>query len=182
MSFGQPPQMIGQRFFVARNFFADQHQIDFQSAQMPEGVRGKNFAHHFHIPQMSDRHDDDRHVARDTLRPERALAGARASETGWGRAQLRLREEDVPGELLEELDIVRPDMETAQLELRTGPRGFKSAGRNAELRVALGQSNDRLPRVRHHRHDGKLEASIGSDRDPPAQAENRIKHSAGALR
>ena len=29
MSFGQPPQMIGQRFVVARNLFADQHQIHF---------------------------------------------------------------------------------------------------------------------------------------------------------
>jgi hypothetical protein len=67
----------------------------------------------------------------------------------------------MPGELLEELDIVRPDMEAAQLELRASPRGFKGADRNAELRVAFGQSNDRLSRVRHHRHDGKLKRPLG---------------------
>jgi hypothetical protein len=63
MSFGQPPQMIGQRFVVDRNLFADQHQIHFQSAQMPKGVSGENFAHHLHVAQVSDRYDDDRHVA-----------------------------------------------------------------------------------------------------------------------
>jgi predicted methyltransferase MtxX (methanogen marker protein 4) len=95
---------------------------------------------------------------------------------------LRLWENDMPGELLEELGIVRPDMEAAQLELRAGPRGFKGADRNAELRVAFGQSNNRLSLFRHHRHDGKLEASVGIDRDPPAQTENRIEHSASAFR
>ena len=84
-------------------------------------------------------------------------------------------------ELAEELAF-HADMEAAQLELRASPRGFKGADRNAELRVAFGQSNDGLSRVRHHCHDGKLKASVGIDRDPAAETENRIEHRASAFR
>jgi hypothetical protein len=39
MRLGEPPKIGGQRFFIALHLFADEHQIDLQSAQMPKRVR-----------------------------------------------------------------------------------------------------------------------------------------------
>ena len=60
---------------------------------------------------------------------------------------MRLREEDVPGELLEELDIVRPDMDAARLVSNSGG---SADGDSVTIKCAtqIGRSSDARRRRR----------------------------------
>ena len=63
-----------------------------------------------------------------------------------------------------------------------GPGGLKSAPASVELRIALGQRDDRFARLGDHGDERKLKALVRQDRDVPAQAEDRIEHGADAVR
>src|SRR5213078_5079704 len=81
LRFGEPAQLAGQRFVVARRFLAHEHEIDLQATQIPEGMRGQNFAHDFDVAEMTDHNDDNRQVARNALSPKRPLTLSSAAET-----------------------------------------------------------------------------------------------------
>ncbi len=182
LRFNELAQLGGQRFFVARRFLAHQHQIGLQSAQMPEGVRGQNFAHHFNVAEVTDHNDDNRQVAGNALPPERALTFRAAPETRGWRSQLSLRKDDVGRQLLEGLNISRADVEPAHLKLGMGPRGLEGARARVKLRVALGQRDNGFARLCHHGDERKLKSFVRQNRDMPAQAEDRIEHGADPVR
>ena len=175
VGFGEPAQMGGERLLIAVHLFADQYQIDLQSAEMPESVRRQNLPNDLDVALMADRHDDDRQVARDPLRPERTLTRHAAPEPGRGRPQTRLREKDVRAEMLKKLHVSGADVEAAHLELGMRPRHLKGARRDAKFRVALDQSNHRLARFGDHGDEGKLQALIGQDRHATTQTEDGIE-------
>ena len=176
LRFNEPAQIGGQRFFVAGQFLVHQHEIGLQSTQMPKGVRGQNFAHHFDVADVTDHDDDNRQVAGNALPPESALTLPAAAETRGWRSQLSLREKDVCRQLLESLNISRADVEPAHLKLGMSPRSLEGTRARVKLRVAFGEPNDGFARLRGHRDQRKLKSLVRQDRDIPTQAEDRIEH------
>src|SRR5207244_4411260 len=78
--FGEPAQLAGQRFVITRRFLAHEHEIDLHTTQIPEGMRGQNFAHDFDVAEVTDHDDDNRQVAGNALSPERPLTLRSAAE------------------------------------------------------------------------------------------------------
>ena len=174
--------MVGQRVVVAGQLFADQHEIDFQAPQVPEGVRDQNFPHDFDVAQVANHDHDNRQVAGDALPPERMLSFDAAAESRGRRPQLGLRKENERGELLKGLHIAGANVQPAHLELSVGPGGFESARAGVKVRITLGQRDDRCARIRHHRDERKLKALIRQHRDLSPQAEDRIEHGPDTFR
>ncbi len=182
LRFGELAQVSGQRFVITRRFLAHEHEIDLQATQIPEGMRSQNFAHDFDVAEVTDHDDDNRQVAGNALPPERALTLGPAPQTRGRRSQLGLRKDNEGRQLLKDLHIAGADVEPAHLQLGMGPCCLKSACASVKLCVALGQSDNRFARLRHHGDERKLKSLVRQDRDAPAQAEDRIEHGPDPIR
>src|SRR5918996_3930840 len=174
--------MVGQWFVVTRHFFAHQDKIHLQAAQMPEGMCRQYFSHDFHVTEMTNHDHDNRQITRDALPPERSLTLGAATETCRRRSKLRLWKDDEAGELLKDLHIGPPNAEPTHLQLGTGPCGLESARASVKLRVATRECDDRFARLCHHGNERELKSLVRQNRDPPAQAKNRIENGAHTVR
>src|SRR5258708_3042799 len=173
--------MSGQWFVVTRQFLAHENEIHLQAAQMPESMCSQYLSHDFHVTDVTNHDDDNRQITRNALSPERSLTFDAAAETCRGRAKLGLWKDNEAGQLLKGLHIHPPNVEPAHLGLGMGPRGLQSACAGVKLRVPPSQCDNRFARLCHHGNERELKSLVRQNRDAPAQAEDRIEHSADTV-
>ena len=182
LRFGESPQMVSQRFVIARRFLTHEDEIHFQTTQMPEGMRDQYFAHDFDVPQMTNHDDDNRQVAGNALSPERPLTFGSAAKTRRRRPQLGSRKNNETSQLLKGLDIGAPNAKPAHLQLGTGPCGLKSAGTSVKFRIAHRKFDNRFTGLCHDGNERELKSLVRQNRDATAQAENWIEHGTHTVR
>src|SRR5262245_26746550 len=148
---------------------------------MPKCVRGQNFAHHFHIADVTDHNDDNRQIAGNALPPKCALTFRASAETRGWRPQLSLWKKDVGCQLAESLKISWADVESAHFKLGMSPGCLEGASAGMKLRVAFRQPDHSVARLRDYGYYRKVKPLIRQDCYLPAQAEDRVEDGANPL-
>ena len=134
------------------------------------------------LVEIGDERQDDRLVARDPVSPESGLAlGVLGEDISVG-AEGGAGVEDVRGQPLEQVGVLRRPVAVPVFDLCVGPGQLEGAGDGGGLAVVVGQGERFLSGVGQGGDEGDDACLAGLDPDPPSEAEHRVEHGPGRPR
>ena len=98
------------------------------------------------------------------------------------RPQRRVRVEDPVGQALEEVGLVGFDAEVMELDLGLRPRQDRRPLERGRLAVLVGEVEDLVAGSGDDRREDRVDRRAGGERDPAAEAEDRVEHRADRVR
>ena len=142
----------------------------------------EELAHHvpLHV-RVLDARENDGKITGDPLRPQCRGPARVARQNLRGGAQGRVGVENPVRQPLEEVGLVRSDIEMMELNLRLRPRQSQRALERCVVAVLVREIDRFLPRRGHEGRERDARGRSRKEADTNAKAENRVEHRAGRV-